>query len=182
MLLIFRLIISMFIFIFLNGTASEALADDFSPASHYQVCFTPGEDCTGAILAVLSQAQKSILVQAFSFTSRPVAKALIRAAARGVDVKIILDKNTSSQDPYNLRTRDYLHSASIPIWLDYSVSIAHNKVMVVDNNTVITGSFNFTRAAQMSNAENLLIVQDPVLAQKYTENWQRRLAKSELLH
>jgi phosphatidylserine/phosphatidylglycerophosphate/cardiolipin synthase-like enzyme len=170
------------IFAMLLGSVSLALADNFTPTSHYQVCFTPGEDCTGEILTVLNHAQKSIRVQAFSFTSKPIAKALVRALQRGVDVKVILDKNTSNQDLYSHHIRDYLLQAGIPIWLDATVTIAHNKVMVVDDSTVITGSFNFTRAAQMSNAENLLIIEDTVLAQKYAENWQQRLVKSESFH
>jgi phosphatidylserine/phosphatidylglycerophosphate/cardiolipin synthase-like enzyme len=51
------------------------------------------------------------------------------------------------------------------------MAIAHNKVMVIDSRTVITGSFNFTKAAEESNAENLLVIDDAELAKKYTQNW-----------
>src|SRR3990167_2925754 len=68
----------------------------------------------------------------------------------------------------------------IPVWIDYHVGIAHNKVMILDEARVITGSFNFTRAAQMRNAENLLIIDDGNLAKKYLNNWQRRQDVSEV--
>jgi phosphatidylserine/phosphatidylglycerophosphate/cardiolipin synthase-like enzyme len=57
-------------------------------------------------------------------------------------------------------------------------SIAHNQVMVIDDATVITGSFNFTAAAQSRNAKNLLVFMDSELARQYTENWERRQAVS----
>jgi phosphatidylserine/phosphatidylglycerophosphate/cardiolipin synthase-like enzyme len=65
-------------------------------------------------------------------------------------------------------------NAGIAVWVDTRVAIAHNKVMVVDGVTVITGSFNFTAAAQNRNAENLLVIRDPALAARSRENWQRR--------
>jgi phosphatidylserine/phosphatidylglycerophosphate/cardiolipin synthase-like enzyme len=54
---------------------------------------------------------------------------------------------------------------------DGSHAIAHNKVMIVDDNIVITGSFNFTNSAQTRNAENLLVLRSADLAQNYKANW-----------
>ena len=62
--------------------------------------------------------------------------------------------------------------------IDYIPTIAHNKVIIIDNKTVITGSFNFTRSAQKYNAENVLIIHDPKLAEKYTANWYKRASQS----
>ena len=56
--------------------------------------------------------------------------------------------------------------------IDANHAIAHNKVIVIDGETVITGSFNFTKAAQEKNAENLLIIRGQALAAQYTQNWQ----------
>ena len=59
--------------------------------------------------------------------------------------------------------------------IDFQPAIAHNKVMVIDRRNVITGSFNFTTAAQKRNAENVLIIlDDPAIAEAYAANWQRR--------
>jgi phosphatidylserine/phosphatidylglycerophosphate/cardiolipin synthase-like enzyme len=67
----------------------------------------------------------------------------------------------------------YLTNAGVSVWLDTQVAIAHCKVMVIDGAKVITGSFNFTAAAQNHNAENLLVLEDPALAAEYLRNWER---------
>lgn len=143
----------------------------FSKNASYDVCFTPGEDCTDAIVTNLNQAQRDIWVQAYSFTSKPIAQALLDAAHRGVKVQVILDKSQRSQ---SYSAAQFLYNQGIPTWIDDRVAIAHNKVMIIDQSTVITGSFNFTQAAQKSNAENLLIIHDTKLAQCYLQNWQSR--------
>ena len=68
----------------------------------------------------------------------------------------------------------------IPTLIDAKHAIAHNKVMVIDEETVITGSFNFSKAAEQENAENLLIIHDRALAAKYLENWKAHAAHSEV--
>jgi phosphatidylserine/phosphatidylglycerophosphate/cardiolipin synthase-like enzyme len=67
----------------------------------------------------------------------------------------------------------------VPTWIDAKHAIAHNKIMVIDSHTVLTGSFNFTKAAEVNNAENLLVIDDAALAKKYADNWQKHLAHSE---
>ncbi|MGC1855109.1 MAG: phospholipase D-like domain-containing protein, partial [Candidatus Aquirickettsiella sp.] len=69
-----------------------------------------------------------------------------------------------------------------PCWIDYKPAIAHNKIMIIDEKEVITGSFNFTKAAQNKNAENLVIIHDAQLANIYLKNWQRRRAVSRYLN
>jgi phosphatidylserine/phosphatidylglycerophosphate/cardiolipin synthase-like enzyme len=67
----------------------------------------------------------------------------------------------------------------IPTWIDAKHAIAHNKVMVIDGATVITGSFNFTKAAEEHNAETMLVIRDQALAAKYGANWQAHVEHSE---
>lgn len=140
-------------------------------ADPYQVCFTPGQNCTGLIVSTINKAQKNIDVQAYGFTSQPIINALVSAEKRGVQVRIILDKSNLSGNNSAIPT---IEAANIPVWIDYKVKIAHNKVMIIDSETVITGSFNFTSSAQNRNAENVLIVQDPQLAEQYEQNFQNR--------
>ena len=64
------------------------------------------------------------------------------------------------------------------MFIDDKHRIAHNKIMVIDGKTVITGSFNFTKGAESENAENLLVIQGKELAKAYTENWQAHLKHS----
>jgi phosphatidylserine/phosphatidylglycerophosphate/cardiolipin synthase-like enzyme len=144
------------------------------------VCFTPGENCTGIIVDQIDGARHSILVQAYSFTSVPILAALKAAHGRGTDVRVLLDKSSAriSKSGSRYSAANYLTNAGIPVWVDMKPAIAHNKVMVIDGLWVITGSFNFTASAQNRNAENLLVIEDPVLAGEYRANWERRRAVS----
>lgn len=145
-------------------------------AADIQVYFSPEGGCTEAIVRELGKAKSTVLVQAYSFTSAPIAKALVDAEKRGVKIEVILDKS-QRRDKYT--EADFLLHAGVPTWIDAKHIIAHNKIMVIDSHTVLTGSFNFTKAAEENNAENLLVIDDAGLAKKYTENWQKHLAHSE---
>ena len=142
-----------------------------------KVYFSPKGGATEAVVAALNQAKKTVLVQAYSFTSAPIAAALKAAHARGVGVRVILDK---SQRTERYTSATFLAHAGIPVWIDASHAIAHNKVMVIDEVTLIAGSFNFTKAAEEHNAENLLIISDRALATIYQQNWEAHLAHSEV--
>jgi phosphatidylserine/phosphatidylglycerophosphate/cardiolipin synthase-like enzyme len=141
-----------------------------------QVFFSPRGGAQAGLVAAIGQARESILVQAYSFTSAPVAEALKAAHDRGVEVRAILDK---SQRTERYSGMTFLVHAGIPTWIDSAHAIAHNKVMVIDGHIVVTGSFNFTRAAEEKNAENLLILDSPELAALYTKNWQAHLQHSD---
>lgn len=133
-----------------------------------QVYFSPMGGCTDAVVAALRSATNSILVQAFSLTSTPIAQALIKAHERGVRVSVILDR-TQRTEKYSAAT--LLSNAGIRTLIDDSHAAAHNKIIVVDQHLVITGSFNFTKAAEQNNAENLLVLDDPAVAAIYAGNW-----------
>jgi len=140
-------------------------------AAEIAVCFTPEYgmtlSCTQEVVDALTSAKKSVLVQAYSFTSAPIAKALVDAHRRGVEVKVILDRSNRTAH-YSAAT--FLAHAGIPVWIDAQHAIAHNKVMIIDGNTILTGSFNFTKAAEQQNAENLVTIRDAALAEQYTAN------------
>ena len=139
------------------------------PNNAWQVFFSPKGGCTDAVVAQLQRAKSSIHVQAYSFTSAPIAAALVDAHRRGVKVSVILDK---SQRTEKYSEADFLAHAGVPTFIDAKHAISHNKVMVIDEQVVITGSFNFTKSAEEKNAENLLIIRDPDVAKRYTVNWQ----------
>jgi phosphatidylserine/phosphatidylglycerophosphate/cardiolipin synthase-like enzyme len=120
-----------------------------------QVYFSPNGGGTEAIVKEIDGAKTEVLVQAYSFTSVPIAKALLNAHKRGVKIEAILDK---SQRKEKYTSATFLANSGIPTYIDDKHAIAHNKIMIVDRTTVITGSFNFTKAAEEKNAENLLII------------------------
>jgi phosphatidylserine/phosphatidylglycerophosphate/cardiolipin synthase-like enzyme len=151
------------------------LAQEKPPS--WEVYFSPNGECTNAIIRELNNAKHTILVQAYSFTSAPIAKALLDAHKRGLKVEVILDKSQRAQS-YSSAT--FLYNAGIPTKIDSQHTIAHNKVMIIDGERVITGSFNFTKAAEEKNAENLLIIHDKELASLYTKNWQDHAQHSEV--
>jgi len=130
--------------------------------------FSPNGGCTQAIVDEIDSAKSEILVQAYSFTSAPIAKALVEAHKRGIKVQAILDK---SQRTAHYTSASFLANSKIPTYIDDRHAIAHNKIMIIDGTTVITGSFNFTKAAEEKNAENLLIIKSGELAKLYVENW-----------
>lgn len=152
--------------------ASSALAFQ---ADIDNVCFSPNGNCTAVIVEQIDTAKTEILIQAYSFTSAPIAKALLNAHKRGIKVQAILDKSQRSKR-YSSAT--FLLNSGIPTYIDYAHAIAHNKIMIIDKETVITGSFNFTKAAEQKNAENLLILKSKELANTYIDNWMKHKAHS----
>ncbi len=144
--------------------------------SEISVYFSPKGGCTEACVHEIESARQTILVQAYSFTSAPIAKALQEAHARGVKVTIVLDKSQRSEQ---YTEADFVLHAGIPTYIDDKHAIAHNKIMLIDGRTIITGSFNFTSSAEKSNAENMLVMHDmPQLFTAYQENFQHHLAHS----
>lgn len=143
---------------------------------NWNVYFSPHGGCTEAIVNALKKAESSIHIQAYSFTSQAIAQALVDAHKRGVQVFAILDRSQKSE----YSTVDFIRQAGIPVLIDAKHAIAHNKVIVIDDKIVITGSFNFTNAAEDKNAENLLIIHDPILVTEYTKNWEAHREHSDL--
>jgi len=154
---------------------------EFTLQGSAQIAFTPGDDAGALVTTVIRQAKTQILVQAYSLTHQAIANALVAARQRGVDVQVIADR----EQDRNIATSKvaYLAAHGVSVFVDGEHAAAHNKVMIVDNGqpgvTVITGSFNFTTAAQYRNAENLLILRaNPLLAEAYAANWRRHRSHS----
>lgn len=154
-------------------------AEEISIRSKAIVAFSPNGEATNVIVDAIGKAKRQILVQAYSFTSRPILAALAEAQARGVEVEVIADK---SNDRGRYSGATYMRNHGVPVWIDDTVRIAHNKVMIFDGRSVLTGSFNFSRAAQKDNAENILLVEDsPALADRYIRDWKWRQSWSRRL-
>jgi phosphatidylserine/phosphatidylglycerophosphate/cardiolipin synthase-like enzyme len=154
--------------------SAKLFADVFPPNTHYELCFTPQQNCTKELVDFIGSAKSYVHVQAFSFTSWDIADALVAAHKRGVKVVALFDKSLFKA-PYNKKTK-FLQRAGINVRLDPADNIAHNKVLIVDDSAVETGSFNYTYSAQHFNAENTLIVYSHQLAHQYLANWNRRWA------
>ena len=141
----------------------------FVPPPSVAAHFSPKGGCTDAVVAELRRARHQILVLAYSFTSEPIAKALVDAKLRGVHVEIILDHSNEKEERTDLHF--FLQQGLAPL-IDANHAIAHNKVMVIDSRTLVTGSFNFTNQAEAENAENLLVVKGhPELVHVYKQDF-----------
>src|SRR5262249_34474212 len=139
--------------------------------------FSPRGGCQDAVVKELKAARREILVQAYSFTADPLTYGLIEAKKRGVHVEIVLDKSNETERYSDLHI--FLENGLAPL-IDHNHAIAHNKVMIVDRKTLITGSFNFTNQAETENAENLLVVKgDPELVNSYRQNFLAHKAHSK---
>jgi phosphatidylserine/phosphatidylglycerophosphate/cardiolipin synthase-like enzyme len=114
---------------------------------------------------------------AYSFTSKPIASALLAAKQRGIDVKIVVDHKENS-GKYSAAT--FTANQGVPTRTDSHYAIMHNKFLVVDGKTVETGSFNYTSAAANKNAENALLLRNvPSLASTYEKEWERLWGESD---
>lgn len=155
-----------FILFFIMGCNFELSKSKTSPT--YNVYFSPNGGAEAAIVKEIQSAKQSIYVQAYSFTSPSIAQALITAKNNGVAVAILLDKSD-----VNGKGSQYSQfiSNNMNVLIDDKHAIAHNKVMIIDHKKVLTGSFNFTTAAEKSNAENSLHITDANLAKMYLDNW-----------
>jgi phosphatidylserine/phosphatidylglycerophosphate/cardiolipin synthase-like enzyme len=142
-----------------------------------EVYFSPNGGGTAAVVKAINGAKSEILVQAYSFTSKPIAEAIVDARKRGVAVEAVLDK---SQRKEKYTEADFLAHSHIPTWIDAAHAIAHNKIIIIDRATLITGSFNFTKAAEEKNAENLLVIQgNKPLVDRYIGNFVEHKGHSE---
>lgn len=157
----------------LISTSSVATTCNDNTKITIDTYFSPRGGTTAAIVKEINLATTDIKVQAYSFTSDIIAQALVNAHNRGVKVTVILDKSQISSKGGDIKT---VSLAGISTNVDYSHTIFHNKIMIIDSNVLITGSFNFTNNAEKSNAENTLIVKNSkCLIASYTENFNKHM-------
>lgn len=156
---------SRFLFALLALLAFPALAEP-----SIRVAFSPNGEATDAVVGVIREAKNTIQVAAYSFTSRPIAEALVTASRRGVDVRVVLDKSNET-GRYSAAT--FLTNQGMPVRIHGKHAIMHHKFLIIDEKTVQTGSFNYSRAAERQ-PENVLILRDhPEVASRYLAEWNR---------
>lgn len=138
----------------------------------FDVGYSPG-NALDLVLKGINEAETSILVAAYSFTSKPVATALLEAHRRGVSVAVLADhKSNGPESAYSAAT--FLANQGVPVRLNDNYAIFHHKFMVIDSLHVETGSFNYSASAVKRNAENVLFVWNaPALALRYGTEWKR---------
>lgn len=164
------------------GSGAAAPAREFPATGSVEIAFTPGDPIDAKLVAEIAAAQREILVLAFAFTQPKLARALTAAHERGVRVEIVADREQALEAAQSAIPA--LARSGVAVWLDPNFANAHNKVMVIDANlpraTTITGSYNFTIAAQTRNAENVVIFRaNPDVGEAYERYFRRLQARAQ---
>ena len=135
--------------------------------------FTPGDSGFAAIREMVAKASKTIRVSAYHFKSKEVADMLIAAAGRGIDVAAVVDDKNVESKKHQIREAA---EGGVRMFIDGTHHTHHHKYIVVDNEWVETGSFNYNDHAEFDNAENLIVVRSPKMAAQYLKNWEEHCA------
>ena len=151
---------------FYLGRQPRAMAPTPTVPPAIEAYFSPHGGAQAAIAARIDQARQEAVAALYYFTDPALADALIRAHNRGVRVEVVLDKTQPSARGGQARR---LISAGITVRFDRRHRIFHHKFLVVDRETLVTGSQNWTYSAENVNAENTLIIQSRELAARYRQ-------------
>lgn len=153
------------------GPKSPSTADQQSVnvnGTPVQVYFSPEDKVMDHMIQIVSSAQSNIRFMAFSFTDYPLAKAMIDRAAAGVDTAGIYEKVGSDAEGAEMKT---FYCAKVPVRQDGNPKFLHDKIIIIDNHIVISGSFNFSSNAADSNDENMIIIDNPDIAKLYMQEF-----------
>ena len=131
------------------------------------------EECEDVVLQSIEKSHESIWIAAYAFTRTRIAAALVRAHQRGVRIEMKMDAN-QAEFAGAQKLIEWLRNEGIPVTLIHTAgeySAMHNKFMVFDLRWVVTGSYNYTTVAQVSNWENLVWLDSPDMAEQYKQAW-----------
>jgi len=135
-----------------------------------EVYFSPDDHVLQRLLSLVAAAEESIEFLAFVFTSDPLAEALIARGANGVRVRGVIERGQANNSGSDF---GQLILAGLDLRLDANQNNMHHKVMLIDGEIVITGSYNFSRNAEEKNDENVLIFHSVEIAQQYLLEFER---------
>jgi phosphatidylserine/phosphatidylglycerophosphate/cardiolipin synthase-like enzyme len=163
----------------LPHTARSGARFELPAIATYEVAFSPSRQSEEVIVRFIEEAKKSIHVAAYSFTSKEIAQALLDAKARGLDVRVVVDKSQAT-GKYSAAT--FLANHAVMVRVDGEYQLQHQKVVIVDGASVETGSYNFTASARDRNSENVIIIRNaPELAVRYEANWEKMWGESVVM-
>jgi len=145
-------------------------------AVQVEVYFAPEDGAADRLLQLLASAQTSVRFLAFQFTSSPIADALVDLAGEGIAVQGVVEAR-SAGSPYS--QYDRLRAGGVAVVPDGNPYIMHHKVLIIDDQTVVLGSYNFTASADEDNDENLLIIHDPEVAAAFLAEFGRVLQEAQ---
>ena len=157
------------------GVSAPAIAGQAAELARVEAAFTPGDDIAGLIAQRIAKAQASVQMQAYLLTDRRIANALLAARRRGVEVEVIGD--AAQHEAGGLPWLTALDRAGARVYLNSGHAASHNKIVILDGARagaiVITGSYNFTQAAQSKNAENVVVISgNRAITDRFVDNFE----------
>lgn len=144
-----------------------------------QVGFSPEGSARALVLKTIGSAKQNIRMQAYSFQAPDIMQALVDAKKRGVDVRVVVDKKRNERKA-SKKAMDFVTRNGVELRTTGHFHIHHDKIIIVDDHTVETGSFNFARSAETANSENVIVIRDmPDVVRQYVAHWQSRWDRGE---
>lgn len=157
-------------------------ATSIQAAGTLEVAFSPNEGSERLVIKVIDAATHDIHVLAYSFTSAPIVDALLRAKKRGVSIFLLADAKSNLGQDRSGKSRaalSALTNAGCDVRTISTYPIHHDKVIIVDRQTVELGSYNYSDAAAHRNSENVLVNwHNPALAEHYLTHFERNWRQS----
>lgn len=167
-----RTSLALMLFVTAAAAGDPPKSPDCATTTRIELRYSPGGDCTKAIVYEIDNARSKVLVLAYSFTSEPITQALIRAKNRGLEVQAVIDSARLFERSNSTKA---LVDNRIDVYGDTVHAIQHQKVIIIDSDkedpTLILGSFNFTAAAETSNSEVICILRSREMAVAAERNW-----------
>ena len=153
-----------------HAASTTSASDNVTPS--IRVGFSPEGTAASLVVDVIKNAKRSIHVLSYMMTSSDIVNALIAAKQRGVDIFVVADSSSREKSQECLKA---LLRAGISVRVTSAYRLLHDKVIIADENTVQTGSFNYTVSASNMNSENVVVIKDaPVVTAGYMDQWQSR--------
>jgi phosphatidylserine/phosphatidylglycerophosphate/cardiolipin synthase-like enzyme len=146
------------------------------------VMFSPDDIVVDRLSTLLGEAQQSIYFLAYSFGSNDLGNVIRERASQGIAVGGVLesDQVTSEQaNPNQVDELNLFRQAGVDIRLDGQPEVMNHKIMIIDGKIVIVGSYDFTNRAENENDENVLIIYNEEIAQKFMEEFQRVQSRAQ---
>ncbi len=168
---------------FLCAPFLHAQAGTEIPASgHVEIAFSPNEGSEDLVIKAIDSSHTEIRVLAYSFTSAPIVQALLRAKKRGSQITLVVDQKSNINEDRSGKAQAGLSAlayAGCEVRTISAYPIHHDKTMIIDQETVETGSFNYSQAAAHRNSENVIVHwNNPKLAHAYLEHFERNYRQS----
>jgi phosphatidylserine/phosphatidylglycerophosphate/cardiolipin synthase-like enzyme len=135
-----------------------------------ETCFSRVERCDVLLISLINRANRSVYVAVYSFTRDSLATALISAKERGVEVRVVIERERAYEQGSEYPR---LKSAGVDVRLDGNPNLMHHKFMVIDGYIVVTGSYNWSSAAEDRNDENIVVILDRDVAQRFVQEFER---------